>query len=311
MKLSKILLSGVVAAAMAVGMMGCAMDEDAHDIISVKGDTASVDYSNTSDDNYRGFETLRTKHTDAVAVITIDTEKSKGAVVEGVDSGRSGVLGFVFDLDTEKTKDVEGASKKVYAFTSASVRYNTKSKTLETYISRFNEVDPTKIDGGDNFKDLNGNLVDKVGKEEMYLKGSSGAYATLTGVTPDEDGLVKVAIEVIANEDGTYSVTYYDGNSAVIESKEDAKDESIAANKRVKTGQIKSGAKPLTITSYAGSSSVSNGTVKVNATWANANNKIKQTEIGFYAGVYAGATLTGSIQLPYIMNEDEVVEWED
>lgn len=322
MKLSKILLSSVVAAAMAFGMLGCAMNEDEHEIITVKGDTASINYTNTSDITYRGFRTLRTKHTDAVAVVTIDTKNTIESTDKTNFSGKSGVFGFVIDLDTQKFKGEGGAKKQTYDFTSVTVRWvaptgsDTKGK-LQTYISRFEGVDPTKMDGGNNFKDIDGTefpsdgtATTNGGKETAYLKGNSTAYATLDGVEPDSNGLIKVAIEVkeVLNDNkkptGKYTVTYYKGNASITEKKE-AHDENI------KTGQIGSGAIPLSFTDKGGSATVDGGTVTIDASWASDLSKIQQTEMGFYAGVYPKATLTGSIRLPYILNEDEVIEWDD
>ena len=52
--------------------------------------------------------------------------------------------------------------------------------------------------------------------------------------------------------------------------------------------------------------------VTIDASWkAEGLSKPKQTDMGFYAAVYPKKTLEGKIQLPYILNEDEVIEWED
>ncbi len=321
--MKKILISSILAAAMAFGMLGCVMNEDAHDIISVKGDTASIDYTNTSDEVYRGFRTLRTKHTDAVAVVTIDTNKTNSNL--NPDNGKSGgVFGFVFDLQkgkdtpTDATKEVE-----VYDFTAVAVRWNNTTSKLETYVSRFEKIDPTKMDGGSNFRDVNGIMIgqtkDKDGNsvtckasEIEYLKGSnttkSTSFAEINGLTPDSNGIIKVAIEVVAelnNENkptGKYSVKYYREENVSENPKEEAKENGT---EKVKTGQIKPNSTPLTVTG-----SVS--TVTVPASWSATNlNRPVQTEMGFYASVYSKSSLTGSIQLPYILHEDEVIEWDD
>ncbi len=296
MKISKILVGAVAAVAM-VGFFGCATNEDEHNIISVKGDTASVNYTNEGTVTYRGFRTLKTKHTDAVAVFTLGGTETEDT------SARTGVMGFVFDL--EKDKSVKNSSnetkKHIYDFTAVSLRKN--GSAIQAYISRFEGVDADNMDGDNNFKDADGKELTTTAsvlgaKETEILKGTSGAYATLNGVTKNDDGTYTVAVEVIANTDGTYSVKFYDGKDAVAES---AKDED-----GVKTGQIKSGAKELTITGNKTSQPIT-----VDASWKEGATKTKQTDMGFYAAVYPGKTLVASLQLPYILNEDEVIEWED
>lgn len=296
MKLSKVLLSSA-AIALVLGFAGCATDEDEHNILNIKGDTASVNYTNEGTVTYRGFRTLKTKHTDAVAVFTLG-----GAEAEDT-TDRTGVMGFVFDLDKDKTvTNTNGETKEhIYNFTAVSLRKN--GSAIQAYISRFEGVDADNMDGGDNFKDADGKELSTTAttlgaKETEILKGTSGAYATLNGVTKNDDGTYTVAVEVIANADGIYSVKFYDGKDAVAES---AKDED-----GVKTGQIKSGAKELTITGNKTSQPIT-----VDASWKEGATKTKQTDMGFYAAVYPGKTLVASLQLPYILNEDEVIEWED
>ena len=313
MKLSKVLLSSAVAAALVFGFAGCADNEDEHNILYVKGDTAyvgdssdgSVGYTNNSDVTYRGFRTLKTKHTDAVAVFSL-----KGADTEDT-SERTGVLGYVFDLSKDKKiKNTAGESKTVYDFTAVSLRKN--GSKIQAYISRFEGVDPNNMDGGNNFKDVDGNELTTAGKligehnakETEYLKGSSGAYAVLEGVSKDDDGYYTVAVEVTADASGVYSVKFYDGKDATAE----AKGETDEDGNTVKTGQIKAGATALTISD----GSVSSNPVTVDASWKKDGlTKPVQTDMGFYAAVYPQKTLVGKIQLPYILNEDEVVEWED
>lgn len=313
MKLSKVLLSSAVAAALVFGFAGCADNEDEHNILYVKGDTAYIGdsgndsggYTNDSNETYRGFRTLKTKHTDAVAIFYL-----KGAELED-SSYRTGVLGYVFDLNKDKkVKNKAGESKTVYDFTAVSLRKN--GSNIQAYISRFEGVDPSNMDGGNNFKDVDGvelSTEDKdidghKAKETEYLKGASGAYANLEGVSQDEDGFYKVAVEVTADASGVYSVKFYDGKGATAEEK----GETDESGNTVKTGQIKAGAKALSIAR----GNISSNPVTIVASWnADGLTKPKQTDMGFYAAVYPNKTLEGKIQLPYILNEDEVIEWED
>ena len=298
---------------MVFGFAGCADNEDEHNILYVKGDTAyigdssngSVGYTNDSDTTYRGFRTLKTKHTDAVAIFSL-----KGAAEEDF-SDRTGVLGYVFDLNKDKKiKNSAGESKTVYDFTAVSLRKN--GSNIQAYISRFEGVDPKNMDGGNNFKDVNGNelstntvVIDEHNaKETEYLKGDSGAYANLKDVSKDDEGYYTVAVEVTADALGVYSVKFYDGKDAVAEEKGETDDNGNS----VKTGQIKAGAKVLEIVN----GNVSSNPVTVDASWKKDGLlKPVQTDMGFYAAVYPHKTLEGKIQLPYILNEDEVIDWED
>ena len=308
MKLSKLILTTLAAAAV-IGFAGCkGDDEDQHDILNISGDTASVCYTNTSGITYRGFRTLKTKHTDAVAVFTLGN-------AEQTDEPRTGVFGFVFDLQKNKeATDKTGAKKTVYDFTAVSLRKN--GDDVQCYVSRFKGVDPNQMDGGNNFKDVEGNELTEAGKtignhtakEEVILKGSSGAYAT---ITPPNDGWsysnggIQVAVEVKANnDDGTYTVKFYDSTavSKIKQKMEEIDEEGNGQTVTIKTGQIEAGATTLSFEGEPNGSSLT-----VPASWSTDN----QQKMGFYAAVYPGKTLVGSLRLPYILNEDEVVEWED
>ena len=297
MKISKILM-GAAALTGALILGGCRQNEDPHGILNIKGDTASINYTNEDTGiTHRGFNTLKTKHTDAVAVITIDTKESKA----NETTNKAGVFGFIFDLNKTTAKDSNEEERKSYDFTSVAVRYYGSS--LQTYVSRFSGVCPDYLDGENNFKDVNGvELTSKANEtskaiETEYLKGSSGAYATIEGVSPDDDGKIKVAIEVVANKDGTYSIAYYKADDLADSAKEDD---------GTQTGQIKLGSTPLTV---KGNKTLDSGKLSVDASWKEGATDTKQTDMGFYAAVYPSSTLVGEIKLPYILNEGEVAEW--
>lgn len=289
MKLSKVLMT-VAAAAALVGFAGCATDEDKHDMITVKGDTAYIEATNDTNDTWRGFKTLKTKHTDADALFTINPDDLSEVV------GRAGVIGFVFDLnETKNVVNTNGDKKKVYDFTAVSFRLS--GGQPQAYISRFEGVDADNMDGKDNFKDIDGEVLSPTGtiigghnaKETEVLKGSSTtsstAYANLA--LTKVEGAYKCYVDVKANDNGTYTVTFYDGN--------------VAANFDTK-GKLKDDANPIVVTGNVG-----NG-VTVEASWTLGP---VQTQMGFYAATYGGATMKGTLQLPEILNEDEVVEWDD
>jgi len=313
MKLSKLILTTLAAAAV-IGFAGCkGDDEDQHDILNISGDTASVCYTNTSGITYRGFRTLKTKHTDAVAVFTLGN-------AEQTDEPRTGVFGFVFDLQkNENATDANGTKKTVYDFTAVSLRKN--GNDVQCYVSRFKGVDPDKMDGGNNFKDVEGNELTTAGKtignhtakEEVILKGDgNSAYATINPPAGESfttvNGGVQVAVEVKAIENG-YTVAFYDGNAVSTRSYkvEDIKDDD-GKTKKIRTGQIDENAEPVKFAGNVSGTSLSI-TGKDKCSWAGTEKN--QQKMGFYAAVYPGKTLVGSLRLPYILNEDEVVEWED
>lgn len=305
MKISKILM-GAAALTGALILGGCRQNEDEHGILNIKGDTASIDYTNEDTITYRGFNTLRTKHTDAVAVVSIDTNKAKAE-----DGDKAGVFGFLFDLQKNSDKkNTAGESKQSYDFSTVAIRYY--DGELGAYVSRYTGVSPEYMDGGNNFNDVDNKEIGtkgSVGTEVSYLKGTpftkSNAYARLESVTPI-DGIVKVAIKVTADtENGKYTVTFYDGNTAIQEKSETAEDGTT-----VKTGDIASDATKLSFTG-TGKTGLSSNTVTLPSVgWkAGASSAKAQTEMGFYAAVYPKATLVGEIKLPYILNEGEVAEW--
>lgn len=283
MKLSKILLSSVVAAAMAFGMLGCGIKDDEHGMIKVKGDTATVDYVNSSNSVNRAFRTLKTKHTDATAVITIDP----------ASKDEKSVFGFIFDVEKDKNvNNAAGTKKLAYDFSAVAVRRS--GNQLQAYVSRFENVDKDLLESDKNFLNVDGNNA-----ETQYLKGTKNlddtykAYATIA--IPASDDLMSVAVVVTANNGadsntkGSYTVKFY-------------KSEDVDAD-----GKVKDGKSAVTFDGTNKDSS-SEDTVTVPASWKGTKS---QQFLGFYAASYPNSTNKGSIKLPHILNEDEVIEWDD
>lgn len=305
MKLSKVLLSSaVLVAALATMFVGCkAEDEDEHGILDVSGSTVYVDYNNETNDIHRGFVTTKTNHRAAVAVFTVDTNAS---------SENPGNLGFLFDVVKTDAEKQENSSIKVdtYNFGNVTVSWtkdtqNSKKAGLNTYVSYYKGV-ATKdenggslLDGGNNFKDANGTEIKSTentlgAKETEYVN----TWTHFDSIKSGDDGFIKVAVVVTPvppksdNENGSYKVSFYDVTK-------------IANN----------GKKSEPASWIASGSSVLINEVFVPASWtANANteeSKLPQSLIGFYSAVRPKSKLIGTINLPYIQNESDVIEWDE
>lgn len=298
MKLSKVLFGSAVLAALSFGFVSCKEDEDEHDLLEVSGSTASVDYTNDTTTLQRGFVTTRTNHRAAVAVFTIDTKTS---------SSNAGNLGFLFDVvktsaSAHKSAN-DGVTVDTYDFGNVTVNHD--GTNLRTYVSLYKGV-ATKdasgnslLDGGNNFKGADGNEASSSGdgitsaKETECLK----TWTSLSSIEADSNGLIKVAVVVTpvaptADDDyGSYSVKFYDASSV-----------SSSGSKSDPSSWVSSSAKSL-------------ASATVDASWtakaATEESSLPQSLIAFYASVKATSTFVGNINLPYIQNEAEVIEWDD
>lgn len=298
MKLSKILFSSAVLAALVFGFASCKEDEDEHDLLEVSGSTASVDYTNETTTMQRGFVSTRTNHRAAVAVFTIDTKAS---------TKDAGNLGFLFDVVKTTASDHktanDGVTVDTYSFGNVTVNYN--GTNLRTYVSLFKGV-ATKdangnslLDDSSNFKGADGKVASASGngvtsaKETECLK----TWTSLSGIKADSNGLLKVAVVVTPvaptsdDANGSYSVNFYDASSVL-----------SSGSKSEPSSWVSSSAKSLASATVAASWTAKASTVE---------SKLPQSLIAFYAAVKPTSTFVGNINLPYIQNEAEVIEWDD
>lgn len=125
MKLSKVLLSSAVAAALVFGFVGCKADEDdPNNMISGSGKNYSIAYTNEDSKISRGYVPTAFAH--AGAAVQIDfTELTK-------DTAKAGVMGLIFDLDT--------ADDGSRSFDVIGVRASDENGGIDYYISRFTGV---------------------------------------------------------------------------------------------------------------------------------------------------------------------------
>lgn len=90
---------------------------------------------------------------------------------------------------------------------------------------------------------------------------------------------------------GSYSVNFYDASSVL-----------SSGSKSDPSSWVSSSAKSLASATVAASWTAKASTEE---------SKLPQSLIAFYAAVKPTSTFVGNINLPYIQNEAEVIEWDD
>ena len=265
MKIMKKIAAVTIAAAALFAFAGCSDDDDPNEMITkVTSKEYTIEYSNESSEISRGYKSTALKHSGGFFVIEIENQKSD-------QSAADGVMGVIFDLH-------ENSEKKDFYVIGVNYGYN-KSKKFGYYASKFRNV--TDLQAA-NFGAGNGHVYATTALEnfnsdtapaELVLKE---AFTYNANITPDENGKIKVAIDVSMNE-GAYIVKMYKASD--LNEKEDGVKESATAiiNETI----------PATTTGYT---------------------KEEQGKIGFYANVYANKTLKGTWKLPDAQNYIQVVE---
>lgn len=293
MKIMKKIAAVTIAAAALFAFAGCAGEsEDENGMLSVSGKKCSIDYTNEKPENYsRAFETLKTKHFDAVCKIT----QTVNSIAIPNDNNGDGVLGFIFDLSQDNTT-------KLYNFTIAGTRYNVTKGETQVYVTKYINIDSKYLSDGNNFCGSDGqpakkvtsfNRKDTAAQYIDYLVGPGG-YEKLEGVKIDETkAQASIWIDVIANdgksknrtgEAGSYTVKFYTS---------DPKRETSAGGRDTtydKNDTAPTAAKKVTI-----------------STSDTGYNKATQNDLGFYANVYSKRTLTGSWELSDIEGSAEPI----
>ena len=222
MKLSKVLLSSAVAAALVFGFAGCKADDsesafsgkkvDFDNAYVTVADDGTVKNAKESDKDaeengsyyYRAFKKLATKHYGSTCIITLTPQSEKKY---------DGVGGFVFDM-TENKDDT-------YNFIVAAVRYDPETKKLGTYISKYTNalIKDNNFSTESNFTDVNGTKItttanDTTGAVEKELaKGASSTYYNFEAsdfVVDSTTGNLVVVVKVEQDDStGNYTVSYY------------------------------------------------------------------------------------------------------
>ena len=268
MKIMKKIAAVTIAAAALFAFAGCSDADDPNEMITkVSSKEYTIEYSNESSEISRGYKSTALKHSGGFFVIEIENQKSDQTAADGV-------MGVIFDLH-------ENSEKKDFYVIGVNYGYN-KSKKFGYYASKFRNV--TDLQAA-NFGAGDGHVYDSSTTDALTKFNSDTDPAELVlkeaftynaNITPDENGKIKVAIDV-SMTGGAYTVKLYKA-SDLNEKEDDVKDSA----KAFVTETI-----PAEITGYS---------------------KEEQGKIGFYANVYAKKTLKGTWKLPDAQNYIQVVE---
>ena len=282
-----------IAAAALFAFAGCAGEsEDENGMLSVSGKKCSIDYTNEKPENYsRAFETLKTKHFDAVCKIT----QTVNSIAIDQNNNGDGVLGFIFDLSQDNTT-------KLYNFTIAGTRYNVTKGETQVYVTKYINIDSKYLSDGNNFCGSDGqpakkvtsfNRKDTAAQYIDYFVGPGG-YEKLEGVEIDETkAQASIWIDVIANDEKSKNRTGEAGSYTVKFYTSDPKRETSAGGRDTtydKKDTAPTAAKEVTISASA-----------------TGYDKATQNDLGFYANVYSNRTLTGSWELSDIEGSAEPI----
>ena len=210
----------------------------------------------------REMQFFATKHYGAFAALTLQGEDKDAT--EG-----NGQLGYVFNKTENEDKTVN--------FITIGFRWN--NKKLDTYVSQFYNVKT------DQFSESNFGVS---AKKTAFDKDTTTPYEIEIKVLPtvldatkfgtlDADGSATVGVEVIAEDDGSYTINYY-ASSKLDDKFKLKKDQTADMTVEV----------PATVTGYT---------------------KKQQTKIGCYAAVYKNKTLNGFWRFSSIVGEGEVEEF--
>ena len=268
MKIMKKIAAVTIAAAALFAFAGCSEDDDPNEMITkVSSKEYTIEYSNESSDISRGYKSTALKHSGGFFVIEIENQKSNQTTADGV-------MGVIFDLQ-------EKSEKKDFYVIGVNYGYN-NTKQFGYYASRFRNVTDLQAAnfgaGDDHVYDSNDTKAltkfnSDTAPAELVLKK---AFTYNDKITPDENGKIKVAIDV-SMDGGAYTVKMYKA-SDLNEKEDDVKNGAEA----FVTETI-----PAEITGYT---------------------KEEQGKIGFYANVYPNRTLKGTWKLPDAQNYIQVVE---
>lgn len=313
MKLSKLLLSSTLAAALVLGFAGCSSDESGDSsIIKLDGRNATTYddeagttlVSNNGDTFRRGYKTVKgTNWKGALYVLSIDTTEQTGS---------GGVLGVTFD---GYEKD---GTNNMYVL---GMRYR-EDKT-QIYLSYFEGVSSEQLESN--------NATSSFGTAEYQLinGGSDSAFQTLKDVKKDDNGKVTITVLVYQNSEnskynGKYGIAIYAGDKS--EEFADVNVENISLQKPNAT--LPKGKINLTIATtaydngnlfkkYSDVTSTdtleSFGVMKNNKGETLAKGKAAEGKFGFYVNIYpktnsASSTLDGSWKSLDADLEAEIIE---
>ena len=301
MKMVKKILLGLAAGTLVLGFAGCKPEVAGNeDLIKISGKSGSIDYTNDSDDTTRGFKTLKTKHLDAICHIETTVTDLVDKTVNNSKMVSSGTMGYIFNV-------VKNEEENTYNFSIAGVRYVT-GKNVQAYVESFKDVPADELEKGidDYSENKCGETYTGFGFELL----SESEVNTVLSNQSSEPKKLELWIDLVANgkankndtkypkgrgddlSAGTYTVSFYKGNP---ERKSTSGSYDLTYNESKKSEYF---IKSLNVPSNF-----------VNAAY-NAEKGLTsmQSDVGFYANVYAGQTLKGKWELEQIKAEAEEIE---
>ena len=160
MKIMKKIAAVTIAAAALFAFAGCSDADDPNEMITGSNKNYEIDYTNTTKDVSRGYNTTAYKH--AGAAVQLDFENASNTV-EG------GVMGLIFDLEEK-----DGAK----SFNVIGVKTKDANGKLGYYVSRFENVTDLQAE---NFGTK---LAENPARETEYVK----AFGSATGVKNEDKG---------------------------------------------------------------------------------------------------------------------------
>lgn len=290
MKMVKKIMLGITAAAVALALVSCngitAGGDDSVKGDIIKGTTTKAylgekdgdGYTNQNEGTVREMQLFATKHYGAFAALTLENETA---------TSKNGQLGYVFNYTENKDGTVNFVT----------IGFRNNAGKSDSYISQFYNIKKTefsKTNFGVN-TDVNANAVvlpasaaKALTAEAVTAIKGSGVPTELQITVGDDgifnlgswanisDGTATIGVKVTAEDDGSYTVEYFDKDS-------------IDDNFKLKND------------------AVAKGTEIVSAAIAG-NGKKTQTRLGCYAAIYAGKTLKGFWRFSSIVGEDIPVE---
>ena len=288
MKISKILLSSAIAAALVFGFAGCKTNEDEDGIIE---QIENGGYTNNTDVEYkRAYISTATKHLAADCEIAIDTTKSSGKYT----------MGYIFNQIGKGTDD------KPYSFCVVGVRYY--EKKAQYFISYYTGVRGKKgsvndftTNAGDF--DISAEEAKSWGVEansaKEYKIEPSAANAYWTEIPSDsytlgEDGILKVYIDlaVLSGETEITKENYKKYlNKTVTEVDDEDEDGNVTKVLKITDGSYK--------VTLKASAEATSGTSKTIST-ANTLDTfvVQEAKLGKYAMVQKDANASGTWTFP-------------
>ena len=298
MKIMKKIAAVTIAAAALFAFAGCAGEsEDENGMLSVSGKKCSIDYTNEKPKNYsRAFETLKTKHFDAVCKIESTVNLAKEDAKDDTNDRADGVMGYIFDV----LQNDDGS----YNFTIAGVRYNAYKQAVQAYVTAYKNVGGGKyLSAGNDFCDKNGVEIEKEGclasSEEILLKTDNG-IKTLKKIEIAKGKKATIWVDLVCQDGKSEGRTGTEGDYVVTFYSADPQRTTSAAGKNTTYG-----AQNLEAIKLA------SVTIPVDSTnYAKIKEKDAQSYLGFYANVYGGKTLTGTWELLDLEGAAEPVELE-